>query len=690
MKNRSFIAMMLSIIMCFGIIGTANAETTTYTGTAPGFGNLPVTVTVTLEDGKVVGLDVDDSNQTYAAADIAKEDSVDVVVAGILADGSAENYPVDTLSTATYTTNAIINVVNEALAGGKADLSNVEIAFTPGTYTGNGKGRAGNIEVNVTVSENSIIAIEVGANAETVGLKDFAFIDMRDEILANQSLSVDTVAGATMTCSGFLTAVTDALTQASNQMVVAALREVPVAKEVPAAQDLETEVVVVGAGMAGLSAALTLSEQGTDVILVEKMPYVGGNLFLAGGGLGTVESKHVEDDGFDRTIAFMKKVNETSSRQPDYDFLEKMLYETGRAVDWLIDDYGLDHSPTGGDYVLTYFGSAEDRSGAAFTKQLDELVRKQGTTVLLNTKAESIVMKDGKAAGVKVSNESGEFNISAKKVIIATGGASHDWDRLVAANPELNTVKFFEEAAVSSTGDGFRMMEEVGAQMDAGPFVKSAKPDLNIAFGYTFRNTPGMANQLVVNAEGNRVTNESPYNPMYLNKQLLNLASPAYYVIFQADMMADYFLADADRLAVAEDNNVVVKADTLEELAVKMDVSYDNLRASFDRYNELCAAGEDADFGKDASHLIAYKEDAPLYAVRVYVGSWGTIGGVVTDDTFHVVNTSGEVIDNLFAIGECSTARLFGDYYFGGFSLGFYTAAGHIAGETAMAEIQAQ
>ena len=117
-----------------------------------------------------------------------------------------------------------------------------------------------------------------------------------------------------------------------------------------------------------------------------------------------------------------------------------------------------------------------------------------------------------------------------------------------------------------------------------------------------------------------------------------------------------------------------------------MDVDADTLRATFDHYQEMCKNGVDDAFGKDASHLIAY-EDGPLYAVRVYPASWGTIGGCVTNDNFQVLNENGDVIDNLFAVGEMSTARLFGDYYFGGFSLGFYTAAGHIAAETAVAEL---
>lgn len=682
MKKRFLISLLLVIVM----ITSASAEQTVYKGSAKGFGS-QVNVEVMLENGKVVGLKVDDSGETYTMANITRENSVEKVISAILAKGTAEG--VDATSGATFTSKAVIEVVNEALTGGKADLSGVKIEFQPGAYTGHGKGRAGDIEVSVTVSPERIEKIEVGKNGETVGIKDLAFIGMRDEILENQSLGVEAVSGATMTSNGFMNAVTDALTQAGNEKIIAALKAVPVAHEKTAAENIETQVVVVGAGMSGLIASLTAAQKGAEVVLVEKMPFVGGNLFLAGGGLGTVGAEVVDaNDDLERTLAYFKMVNETSERQPDYDFIAKMLSETGRAIDWLVKDFGLSYAFSDrGDYVRTNFGTSEDRSGAAFAKQLDELNRKQGVKILLNTKAERIVMNNGKAEGVVVSNESGEFTIKAKKVIIATGGASRNWERLTKANPELKVVKFFEEAAVSSTGDGFDMLEDVGAKMDIGPYVKSAYPDISIAFGYTFRNSPTQQNQLVVNAEGKRIANESPYNQMYFNKQMLRQASPAYYAIYEANMMPDYFKADADRLSVNEDNTIVVKADSLKNLAVKMGVNYETLRATFDRYNKLCADGKDEDFGKDASHMKAYTEKGPLYAVRVYTASWGTIGGAVTDDTFHVIDAKGNIIENLFAVGECSTARLFGDYYFGGFSLGFYTAAGHVAGEEAVKEI---
>ena len=519
-------------------------------------------------------------------------------------------------------------------------------------------------------------------NPDTAGISDRAVEQIPDSIIQSQSLGVDAVAGATMTSRGIINAVADALGKSGVDLD--ALRAVPVNYEPMATDDLTTNVVVVGGGMAGMISALAAAEKGADVILIDKMSFLGGNLLLAGGGLGTVGAETVdENDDLQRTLDYFKEVNETSERQPDYDFIEKMLPETGRAIDWLTNDFGLEHTSTDrGDYVRTNFGG----NGAVFTDSLTKLLEKEGVTVLLNTKGEHILMEDGKAAGMEVSNRSGSYKIYADKVIVATGGASHDWDRMVEANPELETIDFYDEAAVSSTGDGFNMMEEIGAQMDVGPYIKSAYPDVSPVFAYTYANSPTQQNELVVNADGERVANESPYNQMYFNKQMLRQASSAYYAIFDESKMADYFLSDVQKLVERDDNTIVVKADTLEELAKKMDVDADTLRATFDHYQEVCKNGVDDAFGKDASHLIAY-EDGPLYAVRVYPASWGTIGGCVTNDNFQVLNENGDVIDNLFAVGEMSTARLFGDYYFGGFSLGFYTAAGHIAAETAVAEL---
>lgn len=677
---KKAIAFLLSLLIVM-TAGVSLAEAGTYTGSAQGFGEGGVSVSVTVDEaGKITALEVTADTETPTVGGAAVQPMIDA----ILASGSAD---VDTVAGATITSGAIIEATKAALIeAGVLEGASGEIAYTPGTYTGVAGGRGGDIVATVTVSENAIESVEVTGEDETVGISVMPLEVIPKAIVENQSLGVDTIAGATATSRGILNAVANALEQSG--VNIDALRAVPVAHEAPAAEDMTTQVVVAGGGMGGLISAITAADEGAQVVLVEKMPFLGGNLMLAGGGLGTVDAETVdEDDSLQRVMDYFRMVNETSERQPDYDFIEALLPETGRAIDYLDRRFGIPHSSTDrGDYVRTNFG-ANTQQGADFVDALEAVIDDLGITVLLNTRAEHIVMEDGAAKGLTVSNESGEFTITADKVILATGGASHDWDRLVAANPELNTVDFYEEAAVSSTGDGFAMLEEIGAKMDDGPFVKSAYPDVSPVFRYTFRNSPTMAAKLVVDAEGARVANEAPYNQMFLNKQLLRHASPAYYGIFDQASTADYVLKDFEAFAPNGDNSVVVYAETIEALADKIGIDPATLRATYDRYQGFCESGVDEDFGKDAANLVPYVEDGGFYAVRVYPASWGTIGGALTDDTFHVLSESGEAFDNLFAVGEVATSRLFGDYYFGGFSLGFYTAAGHVAGETAVAEI---
>lgn len=223
--------------------------------------------------------------------------------------------------------------------------------------------------------------------------------------------------------------------------------------------------------------------------------------------------------------------------------------------------------------------------------------------------------------------------------------------------------------------------------MGESPFIKSAYPDFSLAFRFTWRNNPTVNDSLVVDSEGNRFANEAPYNSMMLNKNMLRHESPAYYALFDTVHTNEDFLKLMQEKAVDDDKNVVVYAETIEELAEKLDMNPEVLKATYDRYQEQCANGKDEDFGKDASHLIAYDEAGGFYGAYLQAASWGTIGGALTDKQFHVLDTNDAPIENLFAVGETATSTLFGDYYLGGFSLGYYFAAGRIAAQTAVGEI---
>lgn len=654
-------------------------EAGVYEGTAAGFGG-DVTAQVTIDaSGKITDLKVTGDGETPSVGGAA----IDPMVEAILEAGSAE---VDSVSGATITSQAIINAVKDALTkSGVLEASSGEISYTPGTYTGMADGRGGPMTVEVTVTDLAIESITIKDHVETAGIADLPLEQIPADIVEYQSLGVDTISGATLTSYGVINAVADALEQAGGD--TAALRQMAVNKEVQAVEDMTTQVVVAGGGMGGLMAAVTAAHEGAEVVLLEKLPFVGGSLFLAGGGLATADSEVVgamgADDDLKRIVDYFKMVHETSEREPDYDFVEYLLGQTGPTIDYMANELGMEPTFSDrGDYIRTNFGD-----GRQEVESLKKIFEDEGGKLFVDAEVTDIIMEDGKATGVKVKGQGGEFTVTADKVIIATGGVSWDHDLLYKANPELNTVALSEQAIKGNSGDGFRMLEAAGAKMGEGPFIKSAYPDFSLAFRFTWRNNPSVNDSLVVDSEGKRFANEAPYNSMMLNKNMLRHESPAYYALFDTVHTNEDFLKLMEEKAADDDKNVVVYAKTIEELAEKLDMDPAVLKATYDRYQEQCEKGTDEDFGKDASHLIAYDEAGGFYGAYLQSASWGTIGGAMTDRQFHVLDANDVPIENLFAVGETATSTLFGDYYLGGFSLGYYSAAGRIAAQTAVGEI---
>ena len=303
--------------------------------------------------------------------------------------------------------------------------------------------------------------------------------------------------------------------------------------------------------------------------------------------------------------------------------------------------------------------------------------------------AELVTDSDGAVTGAKVHNDTGSFTISAKKIIVACGGAS--WNTSMV--PEKSTgIDVHEKTQIGSTGDGMNMLQQIGAQMSSEDiYIKSSQPDYADEFHNDWSNTPSNGMALLIDSEGKRFTNEAPATATILNKKMIDHASSSYWFLIDDDNTIGYdddYFAKVKEFAADDDVKAVVHADSLEELAGKLGVDAGTLKQTVEDYNSACAAGKDDEFGKDAQYLKAYPEDGGFYAVYQRIGSWGTIGGAIVDEQQHVLDADGNVIPNVFAAGETATAQLFGDYYFGGFSLGLYTTAGRIAAEQAVAEIQ--
>lgn len=676
---KRFLVMLLVLCMLGSTAGAEGA----FTGAAQGFGG-EVRAQVTVDaQGKITALTIEADDETPTVGGAAAK----TLEERILAAGSPEE---DTVSNATVTSNAVLDAVRAALVEAGVVEADGTVAYTPGTYTGKAFGRMDEVTVEVTVSEDRIENIEVVESNEFPILSDRVFETVIPDIIANQSLAVDTVTGATVTSGAVLTATADALAQAGANL--SALRSAPVAaKPLPAAQDMDTQIVVAGGGLAGMLAALAAADQGADVILVEKLSYLGGSFGLSNGGFAVANSQVVRDmgidDSLDRIFVWMREMNQTSEMDMDYDLASSIIDRSGATMDYLVNRFGYElQAADRGYYTRGTFGS-----GAKTTQMLEKSLAEVGVTVLTETSAREIIMEDGKAVGLQCENAGGDFIIHADKVIIATGGANHNKELMLKGSPEVAVVDLFDETSIGNSGDGYVMLEQIGAQMGVGPRIKSGAPDFATAFHLYYLTNQDPAQKLLVNAEGKRFTNENPANgSVMLNKYMLREASPAYYVLFDTVNTDESFLAQMKELAPQENNKIVVYADTIEELAVKMDVDPETLRATFDRYQELCQKGVDEDFGKAAEKMVPYATEGGYYAAYLMPATWGTFGGAITDDTFHVLREDGSVIENVFAAGEAATSTLFADYYFGSFSLGYYATMGRVAGETAAAELTAE
>ena len=340
---KKYVALLLAAVMCLSAVPVL-AETE-YTGTAKGFGS-DVKVTFSVEDGKITALDVDDSGETYTLAGIQREDSVEKVIAEILAAGTTEG--VDVNSTATFTSTAIVEAINAALAADEGEAA--PLAFTAGEYEASAAGYNGPSTFKVTFSADKLEAIEVVSSTETAHVGDIAFDIMIPEMLEANGSGVDGVSGATFSSRALRNAVNDAAEQAACTNL-AAFKAATVKHVAGEAIEDTYDVVIVGAGGAGIAAAAEAAQNGYTVLVIEKNAEVGGNTLVSGGQYQSVMPYLVWDaadpDATTGVYAFNGETyNKVKSVQGCINELKMILNWSEEPFD---ADYYVDHEYVAGD-----------------------------------------------------------------------------------------------------------------------------------------------------------------------------------------------------------------------------------------------------------------------------------------------------------------------------------------------------
>ncbi len=513
-----------------------------------------------------------------------------------------------------------------------------------GSFEGTAKGFGGDIKAVVTIKDGKITDIQLTGDQETPGLGSVAIEQLPGKMVAQQQVDLDAVSGATVSSDAIEAAVTAALAAAG--LKPEDLVAVEVAAQEKQAETLEADVVVIGAGGAGMAASISAREKGLSVILLEKMPYVGGNTTKATGGMNAAETSVQKTLGIEDTVqTFIDDTMKGGKNVNDLSLVTKMATESAAAIDWLasigapLPEVSFSggatnkriHRPEGGASVGPYL-----------VEKLQDRLLKDGVQLLLNTKATHIVMENGKAAGVQAESDTAILTIKSKAVVLTTGGFGANEDMLVKYKPALKG--YVTTNAPSATGDGIVMAEEVGAALVDMDQIQT-HPTVHQASSIMLTESVRGEGAILVNQKGERFINEMETRDVVSAAE--NEQEGGYaYLIFDQELR--------NNLKAIEgyvSNGLTKQADTLEGLAQEIGVDADTLKKTVEDWNAAVAAGKDEAFGR-ATAMPRNISVAPFYAAQIGPGIHHTMGGIKINPDTQVLNAEGNVIEGLYAAGE--------------------------------------
>ena len=567
-------------------------------------------------------------------------------------------------------------------------------SITAGTYSGSADGNNGPVTVEVTFEDDGTITnVVVTEHEETPSIAQPAIDTIPAEIVEYQSIAVDTISGATNTSNAILNAVKDCIEQAGGDP---ATYEVAIEKDEEPVGDRTTtvDVLVIGGGGTGLAAAMSAIDNGAEsVMLVEKLSHVGGSTAVSGAVVAAENTYYTESAGITSdTDAWLAEWKASSDADigvigvdpgyPNYDRVREYFSEVGQTVNW-IEDLGVAHwveypmFPGGRyqvpDYIVSDAG-ADPEGGYMLTDHMLEWLQDNGADVRLNTAGTKLLTNDdGDVIGATVEDDKGSYDVYTNKgVVLAPGGFAASQEMMEEYLPQFADWIDLTTSGAGSTGDGMKMAVEVGGVMYDTPYVITLGSTSRDASLSSFCMSVNLWQRIVVNSDGQRFFNEGsmPYQATVALSETSDGVAWA---------LGDQHFANVDLLEDAVDGVEVVKADTIEELAELMGVDADALVETVETYNQACADGVDSAFGKDASNLVPLDE-GPYYAVRIYVCTGGTIGGVKTNLDYQVIREDGSVINGLYAGGETSNREMYAYAYSSGSGVGYALASGHQIG----------
>lgn len=519
------------------------------------------------------------------------------------------------------------------------DVSTGGRKYKAGVYQEKVEAEALKLRINVVLDTDRITDITLVPD-DTLDV-DFTttFESLRTRMLVANSPHVDAITGATTQSEALKKAVSRALTTSSKEHVI----EEGGNPQAPQNYD----VVVVGSGGAGLAAAIQASEAGAHVVIIEKMPTIGGNTIKASVGMNAAETRFQKLKGIeDSKELFYEETLKGGKFKNNPELLREFVDLAPEAIDWLAG-HGIelnDITITGGMSIdRTHRPADRSAVGGFLISGLVKNVNQREIEVLLETSVAEILVENGAVSGVKVVDEYNDSRIlNAKSVIVATGGFSANREMVVKYRPELDG--FVTTNHKGATGSGIALLQQIGADtVDMGEI--QIHPTVEQTTSYLVSEAIRGGGAILVSQAGQRFYNEMETRDK-VSAEIIALPEKSAWIIFDDQVRAANKAAD-EYIA----KGFVISAPTPHELAVKLNMDQEALQTTLGRYNEFVAQQKDEDFGRTTA-LRHPLNKGPYYAIRIAPGVHHTMGGVTINTDTAVLNAQKQPIHGAWAAGE--------------------------------------
>ncbi len=621
-----------------------------------------------------------------------------------------------------------------------------EFSFVPGEYEVKAIGHSGNLPMKVSFSEKRIENISIDTKGETEGIADVVFVRIPDKIIEGQTLNVDALSGASETSNGVIDGVAKAVKLAGVNPDILKRRPKPASSLNREDEEYSCDVVIVGGGGAGLSAAATVLQNSCSTIVLEKYPAVGGNTIRSGGPVNAADpqwqSKFDENPGERHTLESLLNTDESEihseyledfralkeefaayqnkfgthkghlfdspllhrmqtyfgGKRTDlqgntiygqYDLVKILTDRALESVNWL-EEIGVEYdknivfAPVG---ALWRRGHKPVKSfGTAFILALTKYVEERSGKIITDSPAKEFIIENGEIKGVIATGVNGQkITVHAKAVILASGGFGANTKMLKEYNTYWSHIDddIKTTNSYAMTGDGILLGKTVGAALTGMGFTQMmpvADPDTGELFSGV--QVPP-ENYVIVNREGKRFVNEFSGRDV-LTKAAIDQGG-LFYLIADDEIKKTAANTSQEKLDLQVEAGTLFRADTIEELAIRVGMNPAILRDTVDKYNSYVDQGFDPEFHKDTFHLKV--EKAPFYATPRKPAVHHTMGGLKIDTNACVLDENDQPIKNLYAAGEVAGGIHAGNRL-GGNALTDIFTFGRIAGKTAVDNIR--